>query len=156
MRRLYAGLGALIRRPDIGDPVKRAFSQANLFVYRASKGRLWNRIRRGEIVVLTTRGRRSGEKRVSPLVTVPHGRGWALIGSNAGGARNPAWVYNLRARPEATLTFGADDVAVTAREVVDETVWAEIFEAFVAANEGYATYVEKTTRRLPIFLLTPQ
>jgi deazaflavin-dependent oxidoreductase (nitroreductase family) len=154
LRRVYAAIAALIRRPAVGELVKRAFSDSNLAVYRLSGGRLWNKVRDGDIVLLTTKGSRTGRERVSPLCTVSHGQGWALIGSNVGGPKHPAWVHNLRADPHARLTFGTDEVPVTAHEVTDTAVWDEVFSSFVDVNDGYASYVTKTTRRLPIFLMT--
>lgn len=155
MRRIYAAIAVLIRRRGIGDAVKRAFSQSNLAVYRLSGGRLWNKFRRGQIMLLTTRGRRSGEPRVSPLVVVAWQDGWAIVGSNAGGAHHPAWVHNLRADPHAILTIRTERIPVRSAEVNDEQVWQEIFARFIEANEGYSSYVTKTNRHLPIFILQP-
>jgi deazaflavin-dependent oxidoreductase (nitroreductase family) len=153
MRRVYATIAILIRRRGIGELVKQGFSKANLAVYRLSGGRLWNRFRHGEIVLLTTTGRRSGNPHTAPLVTVPWEDGWAVIGSNAGGQRHPAWVHNLRAGQIAVLTIGTDEIPVMSVEVEDTREWQQIFDQFVAANEGYASYVTKTTRHLPIFVL---
>jgi deazaflavin-dependent oxidoreductase (nitroreductase family) len=155
MRRIYAAIAVLIRRRGIGEAVKHAFSKSNLAVYRLSGGRLWNTFRRGQIMLLTTRGRHSGEPRVSPLVVVPWHEGWAIVGSNAGGAHHPAWVHNLRADPRAVLTIRTEEISVRGAEVDDEQVWREIFARFVAANEGYSSYVTKTSRHLPIFILKP-
>jgi deazaflavin-dependent oxidoreductase (nitroreductase family) len=153
MRRIYAAIAVLIRRQGVGEWVKRAFSRSNLAVYKLSKGRLWNTFRHGQIMLLTTHGRRSGEPRTSPLVIVPWDGAWAAIGSNAGGANHPAWVHNLRADPRAVLTIGTEEIAVRGVEVEDEPTWQQIFSRFVEANEGYASYVTKTSRHLPIFVL---
>lgn len=155
LKRIYAGIAVLIRRPVVGDTVKRAFSTANKAVYRASRGRLWNRFRQGEIILLTTTGRRSGRNRRCPLVTVRTDAGYAVIGSNAGGPTHPAWVHNLRANPHADLTIGTRHLPVTAREVLDAAEWDRLFALFVLAHDGYADYVTKTSRHLPIFTLDP-
>ena len=154
LTRVYAGIAALIRQPHVGTVVKRAFSGANELVYRASGGRLWNRFRDGEIVLLSTTGRLSGRERRCPLVTVRDGERYCVIGSNVGGPAHPAWVHNLRADPRAILTVGAQRIPVLADEVSDRNDWDRIFALFVLAHDGYADYTDRTTRRLPIFTLS--
>jgi deazaflavin-dependent oxidoreductase (nitroreductase family) len=105
-------------------------------------------------MLLTTTGRRSGQPRSCPLVIVRDAVGYAAIGSNVGGPTSPGWVHNLRAEPRAELTIGRRRIAVTAREVEDAGEWERIFGLFVAAHDGYADYVSRTSRRLPIFTLT--
>lgn len=73
-------------------------------VIRVSGGRLgaWNYGRDGMgMVILTTTGRRSGQPRVVPLFALADGDRWAVVASNAGDDRLPAWYLNLQANPEA-------------------------------------------------------
>ncbi|GAB4903164.1 hypothetical protein MAHJHV53_10020 [Mycobacterium avium subsp. hominissuis] len=67
------------------------------------------------VVMLTTTGAKSGEPRTVPVYGIPHPEGLALIASNFGGAKHPAWYFNLKAHPEATVTVGRDSWPATAR-----------------------------------------
>ena len=65
--------------------------------------------------MLTTKGAKSGEPRTVAVYGIPHPDGLALIASNFGGAKHPAWYHNLKANPEATVTVGRDTWHATAR-----------------------------------------
>ena len=71
------------------------------WLYRLSGGRIGRRINGFEVLLLTTRGRRSGELRRVALQSLEHGEGWAVIASYAGEDRHPSWWLNLRAEPMA-------------------------------------------------------
>jgi deazaflavin-dependent oxidoreductase (nitroreductase family) len=107
------------------------------------------------VLDLTTRGRRSGALRTTHLVAVPHAGTLALIGTNFGGARTPAWVHNLEATPEATVTDRGRSRAVRARPAGPaerESVLARAETLYV----GYRRYLERITgRRLRVFVLEP-
>jgi len=108
-----------------------------------------------EILMLTTRGRRSGEPRRAALQSVEHEEGWAVIGSFAGEERHPAWWLNLLAQPSADVQIGRTHARVRAREATGaerEELWAR----FVAIDPGYAEYEQRTTRVIPVVVLEPQ
>jgi len=156
LRRFYAALGEVIRESNFGEFIKRAYSGLNKAVYVASHGRVWNRINNGQIILVTSIGCRSGEKRTQPLTTIPLDDGcYVVIGSNAGGPKDPAWVSNLNAGANAWITVVDRRLAVRARPVTDQAEWDSLFQRFVDVHIDYATYVTKTTRRLPIFVLEP-
>jgi deazaflavin-dependent oxidoreductase (nitroreductase family) len=102
--------------------------------------------------VLTTTGRRSGQAQPAPLVVVPAGGGWIVVGSNGGRDRMPAWVANLRADPRAVLDLAGDRRHVFAREPEGEErarLWATAVEAY----PGFAVYRERTARPIPVVVL---
>ncbi|RJQ76570.1 nitroreductase family deazaflavin-dependent oxidoreductase [Amycolatopsis panacis] len=104
---------------------------------------------------LTTTGRRSGLPRSTNLLYFPQGRDFVLTGSNWGRPRHPAWTYNLRATPDATVALRGREVAVKARELDGEEydrMWAELLEFW----PGYAMERSAAGRVLPIFVLTRQ
>ena len=106
-------------------------------------------------VVLRTVGARTGLVRETTLIPVPVGSDLAVIGSNFGGARTPAWVFNLRARPEAVLVHGRREVAVRARLLAGE----ERERALATARRtyrGYGSYQHRAAHReLCVFALEP-
>lgn len=105
---------------------------------------------------LTTTGRRTGKPRSVPLYAFEDGEGLVIVGSWAGGPRDPAWVGNLRSEPRATVKVGKVERQVRAREVQvpsDERdrLWALVTEGF----RYYETYQRKTERVIPLFVLEP-
>jgi deazaflavin-dependent oxidoreductase (nitroreductase family) len=125
--------------------------------YEASGGTRANTLRDTglPIIILTTKGRRSGKLRKTPLMRVEHDGEWALIGSMGGAPTDPVWVHNLRADPTAAMVQdGPEPVDVTVREVTGEerAVW---WERAVAAYPDYAEYQQKTDRVIPVFVATP-
>ncbi len=106
------------------------------------------------VLLLTTTGRRSRKPRTTPLTFFRDGSDIVVIASFGGSDRPPGWSCNLRDDPHATVTVDGQGIAVTARESTDverERLWPAITQAYA----GYARYQERTTRRIPVILLTP-
>lgn len=123
-----------------------------VWIYRRTKGRRAGSVRGTPVLLLTTTGRKSGERRTRPVGYLPDGDRFLVCGSNGGSDHPPAWSLNLRAHPDATVEVGARTVSVTASEITGEeyeTAW----DRYVAANPGFAGYRTKTKRHLPIFTL---
>jgi deazaflavin-dependent oxidoreductase (nitroreductase family) len=120
------------------------------------------RIRKGgramgfDALVLTTRGRRSGVERQTPVGWFPGGDGsWLIVASAAGAAHNPAWYYNLAADPgNVTVETRGRKTAVTARELHGPER-DEAWQRIISAAPRFAQYQEKTDRLLPVIRLTP-
>ena len=103
-------------------------------------------------ITLTTRGRFTGRSRPVTLYAFPDGECLVIVGSRGGSARDPAWVGNLRANPEATVSKGRQTWTVRAREVSGaerDRLWALVCTAFPL----YATYQQRTARVIPLFVL---
>lgn len=123
-----------------------------VWIYRRTKGRRAGSVRGTPVLLLTTTGRKSGERRTRPVGYLPDGDRFLVCGSNGGSDHPPAWSLNLRAHPDATVEVGARTLSVTAAEITGEeyeTAW----DRYVAANPGFAGYRTRTKRHLPIFIL---
>ena len=104
------------------------------------------------IVVVTTRGSKTGKIRKIPLMRVEHNGEYALVASQGGAPRHPRWYYNLKADPEAVmLQDGPEPFAVVVREVNGEER-AEWWQRAVEAFAPYAEYQTKTERTIPVFV----
>lgn len=129
-------------------------TRLHLALYRASGGRLGHRFGRTRMLLLETVGRRSGRRRVTPLLYVRDGEAFAVVASNAGDDRDPAWWLNLRARPEAGVQAGRERCRVVARRATSEEE-ARVWPRLVAAYPWYPAYRERTRREIPVVLLEP-
>jgi F420H(2)-dependent quinone reductase len=107
------------------------------------------------VVIVTTRGNKSGKIRKMALMRVEHEGRYALVASLGGAPKHPVWYYNLKADPANVLIQdGPEPLAYDVREV-DGDERAEWWDRAVAAYPPYAEYQEKTDRRIPVFVATP-
>jgi deazaflavin-dependent oxidoreductase (nitroreductase family) len=133
----------------------RGLSKIHLVVQQLSRGRLLNRLAGMPVLLLTTTGRRSGKARTTPLTFFRDGRDLVVIASNGGADRAPDWSVNLQRDPRAVVQIGTDKLSVEARTATPEErerLWVGI----TATYPGYAAYQRKTTRRIPVLILTPE
>ena len=105
-------------------------------------------------LALTVPGRKSGIPRTTPLLCVPHEGGFLVAGSYFGGPDVPLWVGNLRAAETAQVRFDAHEQTVTARELEGEER-ARMWQVMLRTWPNFAKYEERTTRVIPVFLLSP-
>src|ERR671936_595935 len=94
-----------------------AFNKSIIDEFRANDGKVAGQFANADLLLLTTTGAKSGERRVSPLAYFRIDGKLIIIGSFAGAPVNPAWVHNLRANPAAHVEAGTDSFDVTAREL---------------------------------------
>jgi F420H(2)-dependent quinone reductase len=106
------------------------------------------------VIVLTSVGAKTGKLRKTPLMRVEHDGQYAVVASLGGAPKNPVWYHNLIANPHVELQDGPVKKDYQATEVHGDeyAVW---FERAVATWPDYAEYQKKTTRKMPIFVLTP-
>jgi F420H(2)-dependent quinone reductase len=107
------------------------------------------------ILVLTTLGRKSGQSRSTPVGYLRHGHGYAVLASNAGSDRSPAWWLNLQAQPHAEVLADRARLAVTARRA-DAAEEASLWREFAARNPGFDEYRKLTERPIPVVVLEPR
>ena len=104
------------------------------------------------LILLTTRGAKSGEPRVYPLMSVPYGDNYVAVASKGGAPKNPLWYYNLLAHPDVTVEVGNEKFEATARQLTGAER-AQVFAKAVEVFPNYAEYQKKTEREIPVFLL---
>jgi deazaflavin-dependent oxidoreductase (nitroreductase family) len=104
------------------------------------------------VIIVTTRGNKSGTLRKTPLMRVEHDGEYALVASVGGAPKHPVWYFNLKADPTAvTIQDGPEPFDAEVREISgdDRAVW---WERAVAAYPPYAEYQTKTERVIPVFI----
>jgi deazaflavin-dependent oxidoreductase (nitroreductase family) len=104
------------------------------------------------VIIVTTRGHKSGKLRKTPLMRVEHDGQYALVASKGGAPEHPEWYHNLVADPTAVMIQdGPEPWDAIVRQVEGEER-AEWYERAVAAFPPYAEYQEKTDREIPVFI----
>jgi deazaflavin-dependent oxidoreductase (nitroreductase family) len=124
-------------------------------IYRATGGRLGSRLPGLDVLLLTTRGRKTGLERTLPMPYFRDGNDYILVGSNGGLPRDPAWWFNLQAEPNASVLIRREVVAVHARLASPEER-ERLWPRLTRENPNYARYARKTSREIPVIVLTPR
>lgn len=104
------------------------------------------------IILVTTRGNKSGTLRKTPLMRVEHDGEYALVASMGGAPKHPVWYYNLKADPDSVeIQDGPDPFHAVVRELSGDE-YKEWWVRAVAAYPPYAEYQTKTDRVIPVFV----
>ena len=107
------------------------------------------------VIIVTTRGNKSGKLRKTPLMKVEHDGEYALVASIGGAPKHPVWYWNLQADPTAVMIQdGPEPFDAVVREV-DGDERDQWWERAVAAYPPYAEYQERTERRIPVLVARP-
>ena len=136
------------------EPSTFDFSRDQVDRYERSGGTEGTQNQGKPVIVLTSVGAKTGKLRKTPLMRVEHDGEYAVVASLGGAPRHPVWYYNLAANPHVELQDGPVKKDYRAREVHGEE-YAAWFARAVATWPDYAEYQKKTTRTMPIFVLTP-
>ncbi len=141
------GSGPVYRAPDlslIGDAHVRRYEETG-----GREGYLWNG---APTLVLTTRGRTSGEPRKIAIIYAQDGDAFILVASKGGAPKHPQWYLNLLAEPTAQVQVMDRKVQVRAR-TAEGTERERLWKLACAVWPNYDVYVTRTTRRIPVVVL---
>ncbi|MEV8048242.1 nitroreductase family deazaflavin-dependent oxidoreductase [Streptomyces griseoluteus] len=138
------------------EPSPEQWVRDQVELYESSGGREGNTLLDTglPVIILTTRGNRSGKIRKTPLMRVEHDGKYAVVASVGGAPKHPVWYFNVKADPTVELQDGPQKREMRAREVNGDEK-ARWWERAVAAFPPYAEYQEKTDREIPVFVLEP-
>jgi deazaflavin-dependent oxidoreductase (nitroreductase family) len=146
-RPVYLAIGEIL--------TSRPFTRWHRWVYRWTGGRgVLSRGLGTDMLLVTARGRRTGEPRTVPLGAIRDGDAWVVVGSNAGKDREPAWAHNLRADGDVQVAHRDVHRPYHAHEAdADEAarLWPKVIDAY----PGYGVYRERTDRPIALFVLVP-
>jgi deazaflavin-dependent oxidoreductase (nitroreductase family) len=132
----------------------KAFNAKVVDEFRANGGKVGGQFEGADLLLLTTLGAKSGQRRVNPLGYLRLDGKMIVVGAYAGADVDPAWVHNLRANPRAHIEVSGQSLDVSARELPPnerEVAWKQIVQAEV----GVADYQARTSRVIPVFELVP-
>ena len=138
--------------------VMKWMTAANVWVFKKSKGKLWNKFPGGyPICVVGMTGAKSGKRREVALIHLPVAEGSTsvyLVASQGGMPTNPTWYYNIVANPEVDVLVGGQIHSLKARRLSDEekaAAWPRLCELYPDFDE----YQARTDRNIPVFICEP-
>ena len=136
------------------EPSTTQWVRDQVEAYESSGGQQGNTLRDTglPVIIVTSRGRKTGKLRKTPLMRVEHDGEYALVASKGGAPEHPVWYHNLKADPHAvTIQDGPEPFLVEVREVTgdERAVW---WERAVAAYPPYAEYQASTEREIPVLV----
>lgn len=136
-----------------GEVVGRDRDKPVVDEFRANGGVLGGRFAGRPVLLLHAKGAKSGLIRITPVMYSKEGDRFVIAASLAGAPKNPAWYYNLLANPVAEIEVATERFRVRA-QVVDEPERTRLFQQLKLAWPHFAEYETKTTRVIPVVVLT--
>jgi F420H(2)-dependent quinone reductase len=141
---------------SIYESVFRTTLQIHAFIYEHTDGLIGHRVLGVPCLMLRTTGRKTGQTRTNSLVYAKDGDRYMVVASKGGDPKAPAWLLNLRAKPEVEVQIGRTRFPATATEIgLGDTDYARLWKLVNDRNGNrYDAYQKKTTRPIPLVALT--
>lgn len=122
--------------------------------FRANGGRVGGNFEGKPLLLLHTKGAKSGEERINPVAYTKDSDKLVVIASKGGAPTNPDWYYNIVANPLVTVEVGTEKFQVQAA-LAREPEQTRLYDKMVEIMPGFRDYKLKTTRNIPVIVLTP-
>jgi len=121
--------------------------------FRANKGKVGGYFEHMNLLLLHSKGAKSGAERVNPVAYFIDNNRYIIIASKSGADANPDWYHNLIANPDVTVEVGIEKFKAVAA-AASEPERTKLYEKMEAINPGFTEYKHKTSRVIPVFILT--
>lgn len=129
-------------------------TRMHTFLYRLTGGAIGGRMGKNPVLLLTTRGHKTGKQHTTPLLYLAEGDHLVTVASNGGAPAHPFWWLNLQANSDAYVQVGLQKLLVTARQATREER-NRLWPLVTAMYPGYADYQKQTTREIAVVILRP-
>jgi F420H(2)-dependent quinone reductase len=123
-------------------------------LYRLTRGKFGGRVQGLSVLLLMTKGRKTGRERTTPLGYFMDDGNYIITASNAGRNMHPGWFHNLLANPHVTIEIKDRQLEAEAEVAASEkrrALWSQL----ISLSPWYANYAKKTTREIPLVILHP-
>lgn len=140
----------------MADDGERNLNAQIIDEFRNNGGKVGGQFEGFPLLLLHTVGAKSGEARINPVAYFDIDGKIYVVGSAAGRDASPAWVFNLRAQPEASVEIGSDPSKPVVAHELPRDERDRIYEIVVDRAPGFGEYQKKTDRVIPIFELAPR
>ena len=122
--------------------------------FRTHEGKVGGWFEGKTLLLLHTKGAKSGQERINPTAYVKDGDRFVVIASKGGAPTNPDWYYNILANPLVTVEVGTEQFQARAT-VAEEPERTRLYNKMVGIMPGFDDYRRRTTRVIPVIVLTP-
>jgi len=122
--------------------------------FRANGGKVGGNFAGRTLLLLHTTGAKSGQERINPVAYTTDGERLIIIASKGGAPTHPDWYHNIVANPQVTVEVGTEQLKVNAM-IPAEPERSQLYDQMAAIMPGFAEYKTKTTRNIPVIVLTP-
>ena len=129
------------------------FNRTVVEEFRANAGQVGGGFAGLPMILIETKGPKSGKTYTTPLVYLADGDSWYIFASKGGAPTNPVWFDHLKAGPDITIEVGSERFAATATELTG-TERDTIYDKQASIMTNFADYAAATTRVIPVFRLT--
>ncbi len=135
------------------NPLVKLFLAANVGIYRATRGKIGGSMFGGQVLLLTTKGNKTGRSRTTPVMYFDDGASRVVIASAGGSPVHPAWFKNLSRHPEVRVEVKAEAYPARA-EVASGDERARIWQRVISEQPRFAEYAKKSQgREIPVVVL---
>ena len=141
--------------PDEEMTAEREFNERNIDEFRRNGGTVGGDFEGFPLLLLTSTGAKSGAERLNLIGYFDIDGKNYIVGSAAGRDQSPAWVFNLRANPDAKVEIGSDAPKSVVAHELPRDERDRVFGIVKERAPGFAEYEERTDRVIPVFELTP-
>jgi len=128
------------------------WNRQTIEAFRANKGKVGGMWEGRPLLLLTTTGAKSGQRRTSPTMYLPDGGRLLVFASKGGAPTNPDWYHNLLAHPQVTVEVGSETYEANATVLTGEER-DRLFAKQAGLYPQFAEYQTKTTRKIPVIAL---
>ena len=136
--------------------VFRIFMAIHTALYKMTNGSFGGNFGGADVLLLTTTGRKSGKTRITPLMYVRDGEKYAITASANGDPKHPGWYWNVtKGTHPVQIQVNEKVMSVTVEQAADDQR-DQLYQRFIDMAGQFAGYEKKTTRKIPVLLLTPQ
>ena len=129
------------------------WNKATIDEFRANKGKVGGYFEGTDLLLLHTKGAKSGLERVNPVAYFIEDNRYVIIASKGGADTNPDWYHNLLAHPEVSVEVGTEQFQAIAK-AASEPERTKLYEKMESINPGFTEYKHKTSRIIPVVTLT--
>ena len=132
------------------------FMGLQVFIYRLTGGKLGGSMGKFKVLILTTKGRKSGKILSNPVGYFERDGKYIIVASNSGSDKNPSWYYNIKGNPnDVTIQVNEKIMRVTPEIVLGEQR-KPVYEWIASIAPNFGDYEKKTTREIPLVFLKPE
>ena len=133
----------------------KLFMGLHVFIYRLTGGKLGGSMGKFKVLILITKGRKSGKILSNPVGYFERDGKYIIVASNGGADKNPSWYYNIKGNPnDVTIQVNEKIMKVTPEIVLGEQR-KPVYEWIASTAPNFGDYEKRTTREIPLVFLKP-